>query len=143
MTIFYESVNILITDTSLQLSKGVSYPIQEISKVKIAKFSHKKTFRIGATITSLGICLLCIAKFGSGIWHGNLIYIPFLLSGFVTLSIWFFKRRYVLFIIVDSKLKEVISLPMWKSSGAESLQNISKAILRSISSLPKTELVVE
>ena len=140
MTIFYESVNILITDTTLQLSRGVSYPIEDISRVQIGKYSHKKTFHIGATIASLGIFLLCIAKFGGGIWRGNLIYIPFLLGGFITLCIWFFKRRYVLFIVIDNKLKEVISLPMWKSSGAESLQGISKAIHRSISGISKIKL---
>ena len=138
MTIYYESVNVLITDAALQLPRGVKYPIENISKVEMGKFTHKRTLHIGVTISLLGICLLIIARFGGGIWQGNLIFIPLLLAGFVTLAVWFFKRRYVLFIVVDDKKEEVISLPIWKGSGVESLQNISKAINRSIAGIANT-----
>jgi hypothetical protein len=138
MTIYYESVNVLITGAALQLPKGVNYPIENISKVEMGKFAHKRTLHIGATIVLLGICLLIIARFGGGIWQGNLIYIPLLLAGFATLSVWFFKRRHVLFIVIDGKQKEVISLPIWKGGGVESLHNISKAINQSIAGISKT-----
>ena len=138
MTIYYESVNVLITDAALQLPRGVKYPIENISKVEMGKFAHKRTLHIGAAIVLLGICLLIIARFGGGIWQGNLIFIPLLLAGFVTLAVWFFKRRYVLFIVIDDKKEEVISLPIWKGSGVESLQNISKAINRSIAGIANT-----
>lgn len=138
MTTYYESENIVVTDTVFMTAKGDQYPIRNISSVMVRQFTKKTALIIGTLFFLIGLFLFISSKFGNGIGSDSDTFVFYIFIGAIALAWWYFGRKYVLFIGSGGKQQEALTFPMWRGNKVATLQKISNAINQSIAGLQKT-----